>query len=764
MSRSLLRGVMLLGLAAAAAWSVYQHRPTAALGEDAPEQAFSAARAMRHVRAIATRPHPAGSDANRAVRDYIVAELKALGCAPQVQRQAVHFAPGRASTVENVLARVPGTASTGAIVLAGHYDSVAFGPGAADDTSAVAVLLETLRAVSAAPPLKNDLIFLFTDGEESRKHGGVGCRGAYAFVNHHPWAKDTALVLNFDASGTSGPSYMYETGPKHGWLIAQLAAADCAPVSNSWMYDFYSRMPLDSDFTRFRQRGIPGLNFAFIDGVRRYHTALDTPDNLNPVSVQHHGACALGLARHFGAMTLGELDGPDLVYFNTVGYRLAWYPRAWVWPLNALALLLLAGALAFGLWRGALAWPRIVHGAVGLLAWVILGAIAAAVILLAGFRFYWIYVLDNSASLAGGGLLLGGAGYLYWLRRADRDTTGASTFAGALLLWAAACIGVSLVFPGASYLFVWPLLLGTAGLFALCAQKGEEPHPAAAAVLLITAAPALLLLTGTLYGFYTGLRVFLLPLLIPAAMMILALAAPHLHFALGRLKRPLVPALAVPGLCLVALGLAWFEFSPERPKLNCVTYALDTDSGAAYWLSSDRRPDAWTAQFFAQETRAPIAEFVPEAGEKAYLKAPAPALDLPAPEIDVLDDHVEAGRRRVTLRVRSPRQAPVLALYAEDGTTVHGGAVEGQKLLPVEGPWSLVYSIFPKEGITLELETDAGKPVTMRVVDKDYGLPTGPGIDFTPRPEWMICMPNTPDFNREPLKSDETVVSVVRKF
>src|SRR5258708_38923971 len=50
-------------------------RPPGAIPENAPPTAFSAARAMKHVVAIAQRPHPIGSAEHDRVRDYLVAQL-----------------------------------------------------------------------------------------------------------------------------------------------------------------------------------------------------------------------------------------------------------------------------------------------------------------------------------------------------------------------------------------------------------------------------------------------------------------------------------------------------------------------------------------------------------------------------------------------------------------------------------------------------------------------------------------------------------------
>src|SRR5438105_2344263 len=81
----------------------------------------------------------------------------------------------------------------------------ATGPGADDDGVGVATLLETVRALKAGARLRNDVIFLFTDGEE------VGMLGARAFVGEHPWAKEVGVALNFEARGNTGPALMFET-------------------------------------------------------------------------------------------------------------------------------------------------------------------------------------------------------------------------------------------------------------------------------------------------------------------------------------------------------------------------------------------------------------------------------------------------------------------------------------------------------------------------------------------------------------------------
>ncbi|HWY03555.1 MAG TPA: M28 family peptidase [Candidatus Acidoferrum sp.] len=108
----------------------------------APVTDFSAERAMKHLKVIAREPHPTGSTANMRTRDYIVEQLRFLGLKPEVQKSVsttpwdIGGAPYRAATVENVIARLPGTNTTGALLLMAHYDSVRPGPGPAITTRA----------------------------------------------------------------------------------------------------------------------------------------------------------------------------------------------------------------------------------------------------------------------------------------------------------------------------------------------------------------------------------------------------------------------------------------------------------------------------------------------------------------------------------------------------------------------------------------------------------------------------------------------------
>jgi acetylornithine deacetylase/succinyl-diaminopimelate desuccinylase-like protein len=173
---------------------------------------------MLHLPVIASEPHPQGSPALARVRDYLVQELSASGLEVEVQR---------AGTLQNVVARLHGTDPTGAIVILAHYDTVSFSPGAGDNSSTVATLVEIMRALAAGPVPRNDVIALFDDGEEPGSFAGT-----QAFIRRHPWMGSVRVAISID-SAIAGFISMNEVGPKNnGWLVHALARAY---TGGNWM-------------------------------------------------------------------------------------------------------------------------------------------------------------------------------------------------------------------------------------------------------------------------------------------------------------------------------------------------------------------------------------------------------------------------------------------------------------------------------------------------------------------------------------------------
>jgi hypothetical protein len=347
---------------------------------------------MVHVAEIARMPHPVGSAEHDRSRDYILGEFQKLGLESQLETGTGEFS-GKgyhaSGPVENIVARLPGTANTRPVMLAAHYDSVKTGPGAGDDGHAVGVLIETLRALRSGPPLRNDVIFLITDGEER------GLLGASLFMREHPWRHDPGVVLNFEARGTGGPSYMFETSSGNAWMIRALQAAVPRAEATSVAYEIYRRMPNDTDLSVFKGGGLAGMNFAFIEHPEFYHRPQDDVAHLDRRSVQEQGRYALSLTRVFGNQDLTAPHSGDAVYFPTRLTSLIVYPAFWVMLIELFAFVGFLAAISrrprvrgnwiaiplFIIWVLAYSVDRMAPGASYLLEWPLLAGVVSFALL-----------------------------------------------------------------------------------------------------------------------------------------------------------------------------------------------------------------------------------------------------------------------------------------------------------------------------------------------------------------------------------------------
>lgn len=466
-------------------------KPPLALGADAPENVFSAARAQKHLVEIARAPHPMGSPESSRVREVLVRELAQLGLEPQVQ------IPGDPdSPVRNVLARLEGKGPRGkkALMFCAHYDSVDAGPGAGDDASGVAVVLETLRALKAGQALDRDLIVLFDDGEED------GLLGSSIFVNEHPWAKEVGVVINLDARGISGPSIMFETSDENGWLIREYAKAIPHPLATSVSMDVCRILPNSTDLTVFKQAGIAGLNFAFSSGIAYYHTSEDTPEKLDPRTLQHQGENALAIARRLGQVNLDAPKDNDVIYTSILSRFVLFYPQSWAIPLAFAAALLFLGVLTSGLRTGRITLSDVATGAS--VSFIAMCAAPMALALLFGLGFVWsvfnsefygvrVPWLEFDVPILTGCAIVIATVTLAFKRWFVGARSLPALSLGALSWWLALTLFTAWWHPGSSYLFVWPTLFGVLGLGISLAARTRAT--AARMITLLCTTPALVL-------------------------------------------------------------------------------------------------------------------------------------------------------------------------------------------------------------------------------------------------------------------------------
>lgn len=535
---------------------MYQIAPPAPVPASSAGTDFSAERALTYLNVIAQVPRPIGSPENAQTREYLIEQLNSLGLTTEVQTAQVSrtFRNGRVSegTVANVIGRLPGTASTRAVLIAAHYDSVVRGPGANDDGAAVAAILETLRVISEEEPLANDVIVLFSDGEER------GLLGAKAFVEQHPWAGDVGLALNFEARGSSGASYMFQTSDENGWLVREFAKAAPHPAGFSFTYDLYRLLPNDTDFTMFQEAGMPGLNFAYIDGFTRYHTPEDTIENVDRRSLQHHGSYALSLTRHFGNLDLTNVRERNAIYFRLLGVPMVNYSQVWIVPMAALIVLGFVAVLVLGRRAGEITLGGVALGLlVGLLCLISTVAIVQVLMLIipAIHRVPLLNPLNGStenAKLYAGSfvaLIIAAIAALYNLF--SRRIQWHSLTLGAWLWWAILLVVTTLYLPGASYLFAWPLLLGLIALGYGFISRGRRPLLATLLIVVLPATAAMLLFVPTIYGIFVALTINLYAVVGVFVALVTLLLLPHLRLMTAAYKWALPGAGAALGLILL---------------------------------------------------------------------------------------------------------------------------------------------------------------------------------------------------------------------
>jgi hypothetical protein len=110
--------------------------------------------------------------------------------------------------------------------------------------------------------------------------------------------------------------------------------------------------------------------------------------------------------------------------------------------------------------------------------------------------------------------------------------------------------------------------------------------------------------------------------------------------------------------------------------------------------------------------------------------APAAALGVPGPEVTVLEDAVQNGKRRLRVRVASPRQAPVMNLIIPRVAGVESIQVDNVPV-PVEprsrgeqGDWyTFSHLTLPAGGAEMTFVLASTAKHDWYVVDQAYGLP-----------------------------------------
>ncbi len=712
--------------------------PSPALPAAADARLFSAERAMPILERLVGdgQPHMVDTQGGEAARQRVVDEFEALGYEVELQNAwGCREQYAACANVTNVLARLPGTGDGPALMLSAHYDSVGAGPGVSDDMVAVASIIEVARMLQGEPRLQNDVLFVITDGEE------VGLTGAEAFLEH-PWMDDVGLIANYEARGTGGESLLFQTSPGNAWLIERFAQAAPRPVTSSLLYEVYRLLPNDTDLSVYLEAGVPGINFAYVEHVQRYHTPNDDLEHLSLDSFQHQGENVLAAVRAFGNADLSAMPGGNAIYQDVYPGTVLHAPSGWaVWLAGGALVLWLLIILAL-LGSGAIDMGGLLLALlatlVGLAAAAGLGYGAAEIIrLLTGSAEPWFaFPVPTRAAVWAAGAV----GFLLFASLAARRAGFWGMAAAVWLWWSAISLAAALLLPGTSITPLLPTLVATVvyallSLFGvgLPARRGLTIGWLPVLLSMLTVFAAAYVTVNLLYTLELGLG-FELSM---AISLLMALAVTSL-----------APLLAVPPgggpargavllLALLALvgSVVWSTrvptYSAEKPQHLGLFYVLDAQNGAARvgrWATTAGSTDAIPPAVAEAGGFSGDALSVPGVPGR-FAAGPAPQLDLPAPSVEVVTDAVTGTERLLTLRLVSEREAHMMTLNVPRSVGLSSVDLPGtgntiDYPAPPPGQNDSFYCHGRScSGLEVTLALPAGQAFDLTIVDFTPGLP-----------------------------------------
>jgi hypothetical protein len=748
---------------------------------------------MPAVQTIAAEPHPIGSAAHTAVVDYLVGQLRELSLSVEVQDDTgvlydTDIDPSQVSAahLQNIIARLPGTNSTGTVMLYGHYGSVPTSPNAADGAAGVAAILETVRALRAGPPLRNDVLVVLADGDETP------ALGPHLF-RRHPAAKDVTVgvaleglsnrgvvALAYAGQGTPNVPGSYTSAANGTWLRQALSVMPHRFTTLA-VNDMQIASPELSIATKDAAAG--GIGSLILGGGEAYHTVRDNPANLDVANVQAHGDNTLALARHFGTVALDrQPTEPELVAFTVLPNTVLSYPSTWAVGLLALTAVVFLALMIIGFRPGLLTgWGMAIGLAITVLslpialavdvaAWLTVVAINPAYRAPMGRGYYgatWNLAFLTCLTLATVSALHVLA--RRFLRPAKNDL---SVVAGALVVPLLLAALTSFTFPAFSFVFVLPTLAGALLLAWRVMQPlitGRPwPYLAGLAVVILITTIVVLAPVYLIYSAFAApgsARVSpiypVLGLVIVAA--VVPVLLPHLHFLSGR-RHWTVPA-ALVALAGVFLGteLITTRFDADTPLPDFVQYTLNADTGQASWLSPGEQPDGWTAQFFPDGYTKTTAAFSPGyyfEQQRPVITAPAPMIELPPPTLTAVQNKQQADIKTLRLHVESPRRAPYAHLDLRLPGELTEATVNGRPVNVADMPanrrqrFTLLYFGLPPKGVEVSLTIRGTGSITGTLVDYSNDLPKLSGFTVRPRPADYVPAPF--DF-RDPTAVTRTV-------
>ena len=731
-------------------WSYSDLIPSKVSNEINSNTEFSIKNAQTHLKIISKEPHYTGSKGHLIVQNYIVNELNKMGLSPKVENQ-VAINKWRSSTnTANITASIKGYETGKSLVLLSHYDSRHHSSlGASDAGSGVVTILEGVRAFLAKNKKpKNDIHIVFTDAEE------IGLIGAQAFIDSSPLAKNIGLVINYEARGSGGPSYMLmETNGKNSQLLTEfIKAKPNYPVANSLMYSIYKMLPNDTDLTIFREYGdINGLNFAFIGDHFDYHTEQDSFERLDIETLIHQADYFTTTLNYFAYSDLSNLNSEvDQVYTNFPFVTLLHFPFSWILPLLIFSVIIFTFLLFIGIKSARMSIKSITSGFIPFLSSL------ATCLVVSILLWKLIVFLHPSYNDILHGFTYNGYQYIiafsflnFWIvfriyQSFFLKHKGVDLLIAPLFFWIILNFLIFIYLKGAAY-FIVPVYFALLILGLLIFLKNNKSLKVILATLL--SVPLVYIFAPQLRMFPVGLG--LSNLFITGGFIVLMFG----------LLVPVFKSISSNKFYIIAIGSCSFlfflmasfnsDYNVNNRKPNSIVFINDVDKNESYWASYDNVLDDFTQQFFedyiVQDNLNDKAFFSKYNTSYKHYNKTANRSIKPSNIVKVRDS-VGDDLRYITLIIKPQRSINKFSFYSDKPISFENIGIQNvfinnrDELKSIRNLFTYYYTPYD-DNLKIDLVINKEVKPSLQIFETSFDLLSNTLFDIKPRSEYMMAMP-----------------------
>ena len=717
---------------------------------------FSIENALNHLKEISKEPHFTGSENHLTVQNYIVDELVKMGLNPKVQVQ-VAINKWRSSTnTANIVATIKGSEDRNSLVLLSHYDSRHHSSlGASDAGSGVVTILEGTRAFLAKNKTpKNDIHIVLTDAEE------IGLLGAKAFVENSPLVNNVGLVINYEARGSGGPSYMLmETNGKNSQLLKEfIKSKPNYPAANSLMYSIYKMLPNDTDLTIFRQnKNINGFNFAFIGDHFDYHTEQDTYERLDLETLVHQADYFTSTLNYFANSDLSNLDSEvDQVFTNFPFVTLLYFPFLWILPLLVISILIFIVLIYMGIKSNKMSLNSIAKGFIPF----VLSLITCSILTIGIWKLLLLLYPNYNDILHG--FTYNGYEYIFAFSFLNISIffkiynsffykhKSIDLFVSPLFFWIILNYLIFVYLKGAAY-FIIPVYFALATLAVLIFLK--QKHIKFILILLLST-PLIYIFSPQIRMFPVGLGLSSMFIIGFFIVLIFGLLIPIVAFI--NPKKILLRIIAFCSFFFFILASFNSGYDIDKKKPNSIVFIKDFNENQSYWASYDHVLDDFTNQFFIDfSKKETITEKASNSKYNSSYKhiIKTESRDIKKSTITKVKDSISDDFRYITLILKPNRLINMVNFSSDEQVSFNNIGIQDvfindfnktsqdqNKLKSINRMFTYYYTNYDKT-LKVDLVLNKKTKLKLKVTEVSYDLLSNILFNIKPREDYMMAKP-----------------------